>query len=121
MLKLSSTFILLALIACGDIDSCQELFDIPFEIRLGESYCLEDGSSLDIIEISSSYCPCAADCIWQGETVVTAQRITLDQIEEISFHQELVEENPSWGRISSIELSDECIPQPTKVSLIISN
>ncbi len=111
----------LLLFACGESDICEKPFNQSFEVNQGESYCLEDGSRLTISEITSSYCSCDAICTWQGETAVIAERITGDQVEVVIFHEELLDENPRWGHISLIKVSEECTPQPTQVSVIITN
>ena len=121
MIKIIPVFFILLLSACSDSESCDRSFNEPFDIQTGEIYCLDDGSTLEIIEITSSYCPCNAVCIWQGETTVSGQRITGDQVEVVLFHEELIDENPEWGQISSIEVTEDCTPRPTKVSIIITN
>lgn len=119
MNKFISILFLFLLLACGDSESCIVAFNESFEVIEGESYCLEDGSSLEISEILSSYCPCNADCIWQGEATITARRITGDKAEDVTFHEELTDDNPDWGSITSVSITNDCIPQIQQITIVI--
>ncbi len=72
-------------ISCGEdpiIQSaplCQQVeFDQAFEMKVGESACLQDGRSFKVIEVRDEFCPCLAICIWEGQLVMKIEIDNLD-------------------------------------------
>jgi len=120
-----TSFILLALMgslsSCGgDEEDCERSFGINIRIEEGQELCLSDGSTLFIDEISSSYCPCNVDCLWEGEANVLMRRIYADgTIENAVAHELLEEENPEWAEISRVISSTDCIPIVTEIFIQI--
>ncbi len=106
---------------CGDSDDdCNQSFGTPFKVEVGETYCLPDGSELFIDSITDSYCPCNADCIWQGEALIEAARVTQsDLVETLLIHEVLVDENPEGIRISSIATTKSCNPDIVQIEIVI--
>lgn len=116
------TFLLIVLtMSCGGDDNCNNAFGEPFEVKTGRTYCLPDGSELSITSIIDSYCPCDADCIWQGEAVVTGERIyELDLVEPFELHEEMTDINPTFARISTVIKTESCDPDIAKVEILIT-
>lgn len=78
------TFTLL-LTSCGEdpvIQSaplCQEIdFDTSFEMQVGDSACLPDGSSFKVLEVRDEFCPCFALCVWEGQLVMKIETKKID-------------------------------------------
>jgi len=108
--------------SCSDSLDCETEFDTPFSVTKGEEYCFPDGSTLLVTEFSSSYCPCDANCFWQGETVVIGNWTDSDgKTSTIMVHEVLKDQNVSWAEIHNIELDGACEPTPTDIELIITD
>jgi hypothetical protein len=46
---------------------CSEVsYDIGFNAKLNDQFCLPDGKSFTVIDIADGRCPCDAICIWEG-------------------------------------------------------
>ena len=69
----SSIIFLLA--ACSKSDnmdtstrSCVDIeYNVAFNLKVGDSACLPDGRSINLIEARDEFCPCLALCIWEGQ------------------------------------------------------
>jgi len=110
---------LITILSCDNDEDCGVVYDEPFEIESGQSYCFQDDTELRVISISDSYCPCDVDCIWQGEAVVEAQLIDGSSVESFMIHEIMIEANPSFARISSIETTESCDPDISKIEIAI--
>lgn len=90
-------------------------------MKTGRTYCLPDDSELVITSIMDSYCPCDADCIWQGEAVITGERIyDKDLVEPFELHEEMTDANPPFARISSVITTESCDPDIAKIEILIT-
>ena len=63
--KLNNSQDLEMIISCQDI-----LFDITFEMKVGESACLPDGRTIKLLEAKDEFCPCLAVCVWEGQLTI---------------------------------------------------
>lgn len=117
-----SILIALSMLSCGSSDdSCNNSFDEAFEVKEGRTYCLPDGSELNITSITDSYCACDVDCIWQGEALILGERVFDNGIiESFELHEEIVDSNPSFARISSVETTEACDPDISRIEIIIT-
>jgi len=108
--------------ACGDKLDCDTAFDTPFTVEVGEEYCFPDGSTLLITEITSSYCPCNAQCVWQGETVVIGSWTDSEsKVIALLIHEILKDQNEAWTSIHGIALTRACEPRVVNLELIIND
>lgn len=111
----------LMLISCGSDDNCNNVFGQAFEVKSARTYCLPDGSDLRITSITDSYCPCDVDCIWQGEAIIILERIFDNgEIQAFEIHEEDIDANPSFASISSVEVTESCDPDISKIEIIIT-
>ncbi len=94
-----------------------------FNVEEGKSFLLCDDRLLVVREISSSICPCNANCIWKGEIAVYLEIINPVNGSVVSglLHSELTDQNPSWGYIESVVLTDSCTPTAAAVTIVIEN
>ena len=102
---------------------CEEVvYDMPFEAEIGGEYCFTDGSTLFITEFNVSYCPCDAQCVWQGETAVVGKWTDAEGAEStLIIHEELRDQNKSWTQIHDIALDKSCTPEVVSLELLISD
>ena len=111
--------IFLGVTACVGEDCLS--YNMSFEVNEGKSYCFDDGLIIEITSISNSYCPCNAQCIWEGEAVIEGVRIENDGTRSnFRIHEIMTNASPPWGSISEIITDKECEPSITQISLIIS-
>jgi len=68
---------------------CQDVnYSSAFSIEANNKYCFPDEVSLTILDIKNEFCPCFANCIWEGEMVIDMQWILASGETTIfSFHQ----------------------------------
>jgi len=116
LLVVSFTFFL---ISCSGDSDCDNSFGTPFEVREGRTYCLPDNSSIFIDEISESYCPCDADCIWAGEAVITFTRTTEEGDETVNIHETRNQDDPSWAEITEVITTESCDPDIASISMVL--
>jgi|GEM_PF-3835989 len=115
------TILVALLTACSNTDECDYSFGSPLEVKAGETYCLPDGSSLKVIEITSSYCPCNVDCIWEGEATIEALRSSHDgSSEAVLIHEKVLDQNPEWATISDIFVTEGCTPAVASIKITIT-
>ncbi len=110
------------MLSCGsNDDTCNNSFGEAFEVKEGRTYCLPDGSMLNVTSITDSYCPCDASCVWQGEALILADRTFDDgMVERFEIHEEIVESNPPYAQISSVALDEACDPDISSIEIIIT-
>jgi len=120
MEKLLWIIMVIGCISCGSESDCGNAFGTPFDIREGRTYCLTDDTSIVIDEISESYCPCNADCIWEGEAQVTLRRVSPDGEETFTIHEVRNEDDPSWLRIHEVSITEACDPDIASISITVS-
>ncbi|MFT4568686.1 MAG: hypothetical protein ACI9FN_003655 [Saprospiraceae bacterium] len=114
--------IILGILSCEDKMDCETEFDTPFVAEVGEEYCFPDGAVLLISEFSTSYCPCNASCVWQGETVVLGSWIDASgKATALMIHEVLKDQNLPWIQIHDIGLNEACEPTVQTLELIITD
>lgn len=112
--------IILLFTACGSSDDCIEVnYDNPFIIEINQDYCLPDGTVLQAEAFVNNYCPCLAECIWEGELVIEM----LIGGSPYSFHSTdmiNMEEAPFDLVIELVNLPIEICGEITGANIIIS-
>ena len=112
---------LLFIISCSSDSDCNNAFGTPFEVREGRTFCLPDNSSIIVDDISESYCPCFADCIWEGEAVIQFRRIDEDGEEtSVTINEIMNQDNPDWARITEVLVTEACDPDIASISMVIT-
>ena len=90
MIRIAFLFAAVALFSCSGMDSetCTEVkFTDAFTVETGETYCLEDGTELEITALNNEFCPCFAVCVWEGEMTINMTWTMPDaEVIEYLFH-----------------------------------
>jgi len=120
-MRILAIVIAVFLISCSSDSDCANSFGTPFEVREGRTFCLPDNSSIVIDEISESYCPCDAQCIWEGEAVIVFRRITEDGEETtVTINEIMNQDNPDWAAITEVLVTEACDPDIGSISMVIN-
>ena len=82
MKYLTLIFASLLILSCNKADDntekkdCTEVeFNTSFSVVLDEEVCFPDGSGFIIKTITDEFCPCFANCVWEGELRVLVETI----------------------------------------------
>ena len=117
-------YILISL--CATFISCTENCDIqnvgtPFQVVEGETYCFTNNRSVEILEISDSYCPCNANCVWEGEATIRANFFESDgSVNEVIIHETLVDQNVKDLEIALVTKTEQCDPDVATISIALN-
>ena len=114
-------FLLVALVSCTSSDNDTISFNEPFQVEEGKSYVLGD-ATLENMQIDQSYCPCDVQCITAGEAWVTfTHKLANGESRVITVYEISTHLNPSWIEIALLEVTDDCQPMVSKMSLIATD
>ena len=120
-MRILAIIITVFLISCSSDSACNNSFGTPFEVREDRTYCLPDNTSIVVDDISESYCPCFADCLWAGEAVIQFRRIDEDGEEtRVTINQIMNQDNPDWARITEVLVTEACDPDIASISMVIT-
>jgi len=109
------------LFSCGDDNNCDQVFNTPFTVEEGETYCFTDNSTIEITSISNSYCACDVQCILEGEANVEGVYTGTDGVgTNFRLHEELINDNPSWAEIALVVHSNDCEPVIEQIQIRVS-
>ena len=50
---------------CTDVN-----YDVAFKMEKGKKYCFPDGNFFIADELGNAFCPCAGECVWEGEMIL---------------------------------------------------
>lgn len=121
MIRFFMLWVTVLVMACSSEEDCDRPFDRPFVVEKGATYCLPDGARLTIEDITTSYCPCNANCVWEGEAVISATWLTSDGVaHQLRIHEVQEEVNPEWINIADIALTRDCTPEIVSISIVVS-
>ena len=117
----SYLFLLVLLVSCTSSENETISFNEAFQVEEGKSYVLGD-ATLESMQINQNYCPCDVQCITAGEAWVTfTHRLANGDTKMITVYEISTHLNPSWIEIDFLEVTDDCQPLVSKISLIAND